>query len=186
MNLTVLVLVIAVVDGAAARPRRLLPRASGRPAGRAAAAALCVGPALPHHAARGCTCRASEQARLLRGRQASMARTRDSRDLAISRSTPPSAAASPPPPSPSPSPSSPPPSPPPSPSSPPSPASRLPVKRAVAEQLSGQTGHTDGRLASWHAGKYQAQALSAARPDAHRTARVAGGVRASAAGVGTA
>ena len=54
-------------------------------AGRAAAAALRVGPALPHHAARGCTCRASEQARLLRGKQASMARTRDPRDLAISR-----------------------------------------------------------------------------------------------------
>ena len=128
--------------------RRLLPRASGRPAGRAAAAALCVGPALPRHAARGrLGCRGEDMRRWHGLVTLATSRSRV-------RSTPPSAAASPPP-------------------SPSLPASRLPVKRAVVAQLPGQTGHTGGRLASWHAGKYQAQALSAARPDGtpHRASR---------------
>ena len=163
-------------------------------AGRAAAAALCVGPALPHHAARGCTCRASEQARLLRGRQASMARTRDSRDLAISRPLHPSigrgltAAAV-------------------------AVAVAVVAAAAVAAAVAAvaavaglaparQAGccraafrpdrphrRQAGKLARWHAGTLASTKLKHCQQHArtaNRTARVAGGVRASAAGVGTA
>ena len=79
------------------------------------------------------------------------------------------------------------------PPSPPSSASRLPVKRAVAARLSGHAGHTNGTLTSWHADKLarwqipiRLRICQQHARTAHRTAQVAGGVRASAAGVGTA
>ena len=169
------------------------------------ASKLAVEPALPHHAARGRRekilppCRASEQARLTgEGRRSSCLSRSISRSrvhvfggttAGSLRSTPPSAAASPPPPPP-PSPAAiaavtrrhrrrhPPPS-------PPSSASRLPVKRAVAARLSATPATQNdnlrklGTLANTKLERCQQRTRTA-----HRTARVAGSVRAWAAGVG--